>query len=323
MGKSLPNADAQLRIAIDEAAHWFVKLQACEGPSDVRNDWQQWLGASPQNRSAWARVQTVQQRFAAVPGFIGLPALTEAGLKRRRALQLVVAGTVAAPLSWWMAGSQPWVGWTADFTTAKGEIKPFTLPDGSRIVLDTDSAVDIAFDRNERKLILDRGEIYIKTAVDPARRPFIVQTRHGQVQALGTEFVVQVDRQGSQVMVNEHAVRISPRGARDAAVQVDAGYGTTFSTHAVARPEVLPGAVFAPWQHGSFMAMELPMGQLVDKLKTYRPGYLGIDPALSGIKVSGVFPLAHTDRALAALENTYPVRIRQFTRYWTWIEPRG
>ena len=323
MGKILPHADAQLRVAIDEAAHWFVKLQACDGPSAIQNDWQQWLGASPQNRSAWARVQTVQQRFGAVPGFIGLPTLTEAGRKRRRALQLVAAGAVVAPLSWWMAGSRPWVGWTADLATARGEIKPLTLPDGSRIVLDTDSAVDIAFDRSERKLILARGEIYIKTAVDPARRPFIVQTRHGLVQALGTEFVVQVDPQGSQVMVNEHAVRISPRGALHSAVQVDAGYGTTFSTHGVARPEALPATVFAPWHQGSFMAMELPMGQLVDKLQAYRPGYLGIDPALSGMKVSGVFPLAHTDRALSALENTYPVKIRQFTRYWTWIEPRG
>jgi transmembrane sensor len=41
------------------------------------------------------------------------------------------------------------------------------------------------------------------------------------------------------------------------------------------------------------------------------------------VAVSGTFPLARSDLALNALENSYPVEIRRLTRYVTWIVPRS
>lgn len=323
MAEPSSTSDAQLRTAIDEAARWFVRLQDRSPSADVRREWQQWLGDSAQNRRAWAKVEIVQQRFAAVPGHIALPALTVEGQKRRRAMRMCITGAAAVPLTWCMTRYQPWRQWAADIRTARGEIRLLTLPDGSQIALDTDSALNVAFDNEQRRLVLERGALYVRTTPDPAlvARPFIVQTRHGLITALGTEFSVQVSRDSTQVVVNEHAVRIALPGQAPARLQ--AGYGTHFSSEGVAPADPATGAVFAAWRHGSVVAIDMPMGELVDRLKAYRPGYLVLDPALAHVKVSGVFPLTHSDRALAALASTYPVQIRHFTRYWTRIEPRA
>ncbi|HGY5781881.1 TPA: iron dicitrate transport regulator FecR, partial [Serratia marcescens] len=48
---------------------------------------------------------------------------------------------------------------------------------------------------------------------------------------------------------------------------------------------------------------------------------LSCDPAVAGLRVSGSFPLSDTDRALALLRQTLPVRLQSFTRYWLQIVP--
>src|SRR5690606_16270916 len=148
-----------------------------------------------------------------------LPTLTQAGRKRRNFLK-AGAGVLAVPLAWWMLDLQAWPQWTADLATARGQIRSVSLPDGSLAILDTDSAMDIAFDNTVCKLILRQGGMYVKPADDPMAlgRPFIVQTPHGQVRALGTEFVVRAGTGSSNVKVNQHAVLVAPTHGHETAV---------------------------------------------------------------------------------------------------------
>ena len=46
----------------------------------------------------------------------------------------------------------------------------------------------------------------------------------------------------------------------------------------------------------------MPLAQVAAELARYRRGWLTCDPAVAGIRVSGVLPLADTDQALAAWE---------------------
>ncbi|MDP0978008.1 FecR family protein, partial [Klebsiella pneumoniae] len=73
---------------------------------------------------------------------------------------------------------KPWQPWTADQHTAIGEQRHLTLPDGTRLLINTDSSLNIAFSEHVRRIELLQGEVMITTAKDPApaHRPFIVQT---------------------------------------------------------------------------------------------------------------------------------------------------
>ena len=54
---------------------------------------------------------------------------------------------------------------------------------------------------------------------------------------------------------------------------------------------------------------------------SYRPGLITLAPEVAGLRLSGVFPLADTDRILQSLVQVLPVRIHVPVRYWVRIGP--
>ncbi|WZB64613.1 hypothetical protein WJ970_28925 [Achromobacter xylosoxidans] len=50
---------------------------------------------------------------------------------------------------------------------------------------------------------------------------------------------------------------------------------------------------------------------------------LACDPYVAGLRISGSFPLADTDRALAAVERALPVQVLRYTRYWVVLRGRA
>lgn len=76
------------------------------------------------------------------------------------------------------------------YSTQFAEKKSFTLPDGSKVILNAGSKIslDKAYGQNERRLQLD-GEAFFDVAHDVSR-PFIVQTSRMDIKVLGTAFNV-------------------------------------------------------------------------------------------------------------------------------------
>lgn len=91
--------------------------------------------------------------------------------------------------------------------TETGGFKMLSLPDGSVIRLNTDSAIEVEFSRKERRVKLTRGEGNFSVAKDPAR-PFIVRAGHVDVRAVGTAFNVRFESAAVDVLVTEGKVRV-------------------------------------------------------------------------------------------------------------------
>jgi transmembrane sensor len=95
---------------------------------------------------------------------------------------------------------------TAMYETSIGEKETVLLPDGSEVVLNTNSQLTLSFSPTARVLHLIRGEILIRVASDPAR-PLSVIAVDRIVQAIGTEFTVEItENQQVEVMVTEGKV---------------------------------------------------------------------------------------------------------------------
>lgn len=78
----------------------------------------------------------------------------------------------------------------------------------------SDCYVDVNFTQETRQIKLIDGEIYIETAKDAQHRPFIVETKNGSVEALGTQFTVrQENSEQTKVKVYKHAVAIEPENS--------------------------------------------------------------------------------------------------------------
>lgn len=78
----------------------------------------------------------------------------------------------------------------------------------------------------------------------------------------------------------------------------------------------------AAWTQGILLARDIPLKQVVNELRRYRKGYLGMVPEVADLLVFGSFPLHDSDQALAMLESVLPIRIQHTLPWWVSIEPR-
>ncbi|MDD2100747.1 FecR domain-containing protein [Pseudomonas putida] len=306
---SLSPAELQ---AIGAAARWYARLRSGIASDSDLAAWNDWLAGDPAHRQAWQRMVDVSEQMASVPGSLASPALRGADRSRRQVLRSVLVLASAGSLGWLGLRSETSSNLFADFRTAVGERREFRLADGSTLLLNTDTSVNLRFDGRQRVLELLRGEIQVTTAVDPLKRPFKVLTHHAEVLALGTRFLVRYNGQGGGVAVLEKAVEVRSAGSM---VRLEAGQSLDFDGHslgAVRRNDASVGA----WQQGSIIAINRPLSELLADLSRYRTGVLRCDPSIAQLKVSGAFPIDDTDLALAALESGFSLRITRYSRYW-------
>lgn len=317
--------------AAREAAEWLVRLQCEPGDAAQVQALAHWRAADPRHEAAWQRAERLLGQLGTAQcgegngsrlAMLGAAALRESGRSRRRAATRLLAAMIvsgpAAYLAWRVA---PWSAWSADLRTATGERRELLLPDDSRLLLDTGSAVDIAFTATQRRLVLHAGAVRVQTAADPGRRPFLVQTPHGSALALGTRYTVRVlEADATLVVVRQGAVQLRPALAAGATLRVEAGQQAQMG-----RGESGPAgpATLASdgWTQGVLYADKTPLGDFIAELSRYRPGVLRCDPAVAHLEVSGAFQLGDTDQALLALAASLPLRIHLRTRYWVNISP--
>ena len=310
---------------LQEAAGWLVRFQSETLSISDRAAFDRWRARSPAHEAAWQRAEAMLRGFGQVPARIGGEALRRADRAGRRQAMRTLAGLlVVGPAAWLGARELPWREWGADLRTGPGEQRRVELADGTQLVLNTSSAVDVDYTATQRTLWLRGGEILLTTGRDPApvHRPFLVQTAQGALRALGTRFMVRDDGGSVRVAVFDGAVRVRPALAEADAVVLAAGEQTVFTARGAAAPVAVDAAA-ASWTNGMLAARNWRLADLVDELGRYRRGVLRCDPAVAGLRVSGAFPLNDIDASLRLLEKTLPVRVSRVTPLWTTVGPRA
>ncbi|MFT3763275.1 MAG: FecR domain-containing protein [Pseudoxanthomonas sp.] len=309
---------------LHQAAEWLLRLQDEPVGEADRQAWRRWLASSEEHARAWRRAGQLTRLLDEVPDAIGSAPLQRMRRQRRRAALGAIASLLAgAPLAWLALKRQPWQYAVADHSTGIGDLKRVRLDDGSLLHLNTDTRVALRYTAGERRLLLLRGEVLVQTAPDPRTpaRPFLLQTVHGQLQALGTRFAVRLFDAFSRVAVEEGAVRVSPAAAPQDARIVAAGTQATFDAARVSDASSLR-RVALDWFRGILNAQAMPLGEVVAELARYRNGVVRCDPEVAALPVSGVFQLADTDRALQLLQDTFPIRVQFRSRLWVLVSPR-
>jgi transmembrane sensor len=209
-----------------------------------------------------------------------------------------------------------------DFVTAKGQQRRFSLPDGSRLTLDTDSAVDVAFSPGRRSLTLARGRALFDVERDPGR-PFEVRAGDRQVVALGTRFDVRVDPGRVRVRLFEGRVAVSPVGG-GTAVQLTPG--EQFSQNgASARVLAAPAEEDAlAWREGLVMFEDETLATAAAELNRYSSGTLLVrDPRIGRMRISGAFKAGDPARFARTVSTVHPVRVRRNPDGSIELLPRG
>lgn len=307
-----------------EALEWQVTLWSGEVTTQEQQAFEHWLQADPGHQQAWDTLQQLHAPLNKVSSQIASRVLRAPSVtthRRKLLLGIAVLASVGVT-SYGIRQTPQWQAATADYRTARGERRTVVLSDGTEVILNTASALDVVFTSTQRLLRLHRGELLITTGSDASQeilRPFIIETSAGQIRPIGTRFSVRQledDRQNVQVQVFEGAVQLSPQQGRS--LVLSAGQQTRFNQQQVAGLKQTTEANTA-WSRGLLIAERQRLDDFIHELARYRPGILRCDPAVAELIVSGVYPLKDTDAILQSLEQALPVRISSITGYWVTV----
>ncbi|KKA06102.1 amino acid ABC transporter substrate-binding protein [Pseudomonas ogarae] len=306
---------------LDAAIAWQLSLDSSS--AQEREAFAQWHAADEEHARAWRQLGMLDQRFSVANG-PARAALLQSRVSIRRRLRKVGSGlaSVVAVIGLALfAGDRylPLDYWLADQRTATGEQRTLRLADGTLINLNTHSALDVRFDDKQRRIVLQEGEILVETGHDDPR-PFIVETREGSLRALGTRFLVKREDQGTRLSVLKSAVAAHPQ-ATDKELILREGQQVLMRRDGLGQTIALnPGA--DAWTRGMLVVDNARLEDLVHELGRYRRGYLGVEPQVADLRITGSFPLHDTDLALTALLPSLPVQIEHHTRWWVVVGPR-
>lgn len=316
-----PLSSEQL-ASIEQAAQWYSRLNDEDVTSSERDAWQRWLQAKPLHAWAWARAEQLMQQLQQLPGPMASHTLALARQARTQSRRSVLKGFTlmlgAGALS--LGGYRQVVSgpWFADYHSAVGERLPVQLADGTQLLLNTDSAVDVHHDGKHCAINLRQGEIMISTAVQASTNSLSVQTRQGLISTTAGRFMVHDLGATSRVTTLEQQVLIAP--AQGVAGTLGQGLSCLFDEQGLHAAASLDYAANA-WTRGLLIANDQPLSEFLAQLGRYNRGWLRCDPAVAHLRISGTFELNNFDQILRALASSLPVQIEQRTRFWITVSP--
>lgn len=312
-----PSNDRIVHAAVD----WLIRFESNTVTEAEQRAFELWKAADPAHELAWKRVAgLLNDSFAVVrdaglraPGQMQAAQRTLLSTRRRKLLRgaLVFAGVSGGTAL--LAERQFAIGQLmADLQTGTGQRQTYALADGSSVQLNARSAVDVDFNQHTRQLRLRAGELIASVAPD-SNRPFIVQTTHGMVRALGTRFLVQQRDTLSQVVVLEHSVDLRTSDGQQ--LRLREGEGAVFDAANVNRISGDASAL-AAWSDGMLAVENASLAEIITALKPYYSGYIRISPQAAALRTFGVFPLDNPAHTLRTLVHALPLQMQQ---YGNWL----
>jgi transmembrane sensor len=189
----------------------------------------------------------------------------------------------------------------ADYTSHTGEVRALRLADGSRVTLNSKSAIDADISSQARSTHLRGGEAFFEVAKDPAR-PFTVLADHAILKVLGTKFNVRMADDQTTISVVEGRVWVASRTHADQTVVLTRGHEALVDKSGLQIQNIRGGQVDA-WRQHKLLFVATPVRVVIKELNRYRTMPIVLtNNALGNYKVTGVFSTQDTDSAVRSFE---------------------
>ena len=351
--------DEKVRTAIaEQAGQWLVANDA--GALDARQsaDLAMWLTASPVHIEEFLGVSVLARDLgelnsdpeyslavvverARVEGRSSMPSLwlrVLAGIRgiaaqRWQAATLTMAAVGALSLGLLALWDFRPVGRVAapagvaalHLATRHGEQQTHRLADNSVLHMNTDSAVTILFNQNERHVILSSGEADFEVAHEP-KRVFRVSAGGAQVVAVGTNFNVRLVHDATVVTVVEGRVAIGPSEPLEGRGKSSEGIPPRFVLLSADQQLNVVAGEWPPtpiavdprrttaWLHREITFEREPLERVAAELNRYAQKPIEITtPALKNLEISGAFDTDDSEAFIAFLRSLDGVRVEVTT----------
>lgn len=287
------------------ASEWFASWQAGTADEEAFERWR----SDPAHALAFARVAAAWETASETAP---LPLESDAPdrFTRRRLIRGGIAGaiTLAAGTTFVATRAYAWEG----ASTGVGETRKLRLPDGSMVMLNTDTDLSWRFTSRTRQLWLTRGEVALDL------RPGVATWLEASTDTAMLEpgrFNARVRDAALELTIlrgTASAVRSEDRSMPDP-IKASAYRRLSFTG---ARPRVAPvsgdavEAILA-WQSGDIVFADTPLSHAVAEYNRYLEQKIVVDdPALAATRVGGRFVSSDPNDFLHAVSASLGVRVR-------------
>jgi len=280
------------------AAEWLIKKRDAQGwREEDATTLDAWLDESPAHQMAYWRLEAAWERA---------DRLTALNPQSRREM-LLRAGRRAVPIATRVAAvlvvlvgiafavnkMLPSAPETQIYKTAVGGREVLSLADGSQIELNTDTEVRIAGNAKERKVWLEKGEVYLQIKHNPQRQ-FIVFAANRRIVDLGTKFIVRRDADKLEVSLIEGRARLEAPNDADGPKSIelepgDMAVAKANQTTLWKKPIATLTDTLA-WRRGLLVFDETPLAEVAAEFNRYnRKKLIVVGDAAKKLAIGGHF----------------------------------
>lgn len=314
--------DAVLVATQVQAAEWFAVNRDPARTASQNAEFWAWLQESPLNVREYLEVATLARELGSADGSVSsaddlvAEALSSSAdvvvplheappdrIRRRRLWPSIAAAATVVAFAIFVATFLGAGDSEATYMTEHGEQRVLRLADNSVVHLNSQSAVDVRFTRDERNVELRYGQALFSVARDAAR-PFRVTAGTADVVAIGTEFEVYRRDGETLVTVIEGKVAVhldrSQAGGASAefpAIPLEAGRRVRLAAAGQpSAPEAIDAQKAVAWAQRQIVFEARPVSAVVEEFNRYgRVSIVVDDPRIADERISGVFNAYDTD----------------------------
>jgi transmembrane sensor len=304
-----------------EAGEWLARREMAGLTAVEAAEFEAWRAADPVHAQAFEAMSRTLADVASLQSLAEIEPLEPPRPAWRGRTAGAAFGAMAAALVGIVAIPALLDRPDVEASTLVAEIRPITLPDGTRVTLGARSEIKARFDKGERRVELTRGEAFFEIAED-ATRPFVVDAGGTEIRDIGTSFDVKRAAGKVEVGVLEGIVEVRPQDllgrqpiARLHAGQrvraKETGLGPIVAATRVGAIESAPTAAGA-WREGQLAYDDTRLADVVADLnRYYGPGVRLESGALGEVRLAASFKAHEIDKFLQELPAVAPVVIQR------------
>ena len=320
----MQNNNSTVATSFEQAVQWFVRLQNNNITQAERAAFEAWL-SNTVNAAAYRKVSQfwnapefldASQKTASLSSPNDSHAKTHIPVFVRAAVIIVALGVLFEVIG--VSAILP--GIRADHMTAAGRQETVTLEDGSSVVLNTQSAISLAYTASERKVELLKGEAYFDVEHDQAR-PFTINVDDVAVTVLGTAFAVRKFNNKTVITVASGNVSVSLAKAAHHSLKLEKGQQLVVSSKHIGNISSVDLYKSLAWLEGRIIFDNMLFEEVVAELDRYLPGKIFIaSETLKSLRVTGNYKTDNPLSVLDALVSPNARSLIQLSDYLTVIK---
>jgi len=282
---------------MDEALDWLIRLQ-CPSEDDTRA-FEAWLEADPANASAYVEAEALWNGASLRQSAAQLQQSHRRSVSGRLRTYWKPLATAAVLLvGLFTFGNLP-MRLQADHLTVVGERQRLQLDDGSKVLLNTDSAFasDLKGERRIARLL--QGEAFFEVPGDN-QQPLEVEAGPLRAQVRDTDFAVRYLNGEAQVRVRRGDVDL--QSGADQRIRLSAGDSISVGPQGFGQRGRLDAHKDLAWIEGRLVFENCPLSQVLAEVRRYYPGWIiNRNEHLEQVAVTGNYRLDQPLETLRAL----------------------